>query len=575
MTSNNRSLILENFLNKVELDKAIWVFSIIGLIVYANSLGGEFLWDDIAQIIASNLTNSVGNLPSIFKTGQANIFYRPVFLSWLTIIRSISGDGVFLFHFSQLFLHITNTVLIFLIFKRFLGDKTSFLLSLVFLVHPMNVEAVAYISAVSDPLFVFFGLSSFLLMVRQNIGLLRFSSAVILILLSVLTKEVGLTILLMIIIYRFIFVKRNRENVILSALFAFVPLIFYALLRFGIAKVYFSKVHYAAIAQLPFSQRLISVPKIAYFYLATFLAPINLSVAQHWVVRSINLYDFVLPLLFDLLFLAIIFYSVYTLAKDNRATLVQLIFFSLWFLIGMSPFLQIIPLDMTVAERWFYFPMIGLLGIVGILLRSITVKGTINSRTITGLTVVIVLVFSARSVVRNINWSDAYSLFKHDINISKNSFDVENNYGYQLLEKGQLEEAIAHFKRSIELSPEFSGSYVNAGIAYMQKGNHNNAEVHLLKALEKDGGNYYAFNALIYNYLLMHEYKPAKGWAEYSLQTYANDPQFLLFLALAEDYLGNHEIALEYARKSYSLYPTRQSANILNQLLSNQKIIFE
>src|SRR5471030_2610944 len=71
------------------------------------------------------------------------------------------GNGSLLpFHIFQLSLYLISVLLIYLIFLKFFGSKIAFLLSLIFLTHPVNEEIVAYIGDLQDVLFFFFGVSS-------------------------------------------------------------------------------------------------------------------------------------------------------------------------------------------------------------------------------------------------------------------------------------------------------------------------------------------------------------------------------------------------------------------------------
>ena len=131
----------------------------------------DFVWDDIVQIVQNGDIYSIKNIPGLFSTGNLGIFYRPVFYSTLAVLYSLSKLETFLYHFFQLSIHISNAVLVFLLFKRFIEKRLAFLLSLLFLIHPINAEAVVFISAVSDTLFVFLGLLALqLLMKKQDLN---------------------------------------------------------------------------------------------------------------------------------------------------------------------------------------------------------------------------------------------------------------------------------------------------------------------------------------------------------------------------------------------------------------------
>src|SRR6266700_2801169 len=93
------------------------------------------------------------------------------------------------FGMASLIIHITDTFLLFFLLKRFFNRTLALFLSLVFLVHPLQVESVAWIAAADNPLFFLFGISALLLSVKDRVSLKRLIGLCCLLLLSLLTKE--------------------------------------------------------------------------------------------------------------------------------------------------------------------------------------------------------------------------------------------------------------------------------------------------------------------------------------------------------------------------------------------------
>src|SRR5579872_7079943 len=96
-----------------------WIIG-VGLIVYANSLFGGFIWDDKTYIINNpqihNINWSLLFAKNIFNSAG---FYRPIPALYFAILYAVSGNMSFLYHFVQVGLHITNVILLFLLFKKF------------------------------------------------------------------------------------------------------------------------------------------------------------------------------------------------------------------------------------------------------------------------------------------------------------------------------------------------------------------------------------------------------------------------------------------------------------------------
>lgn len=467
--------------------KLILILTAVGLLIYFNSLFNGFVWDDEEQILKNDLVHSVLNVPAFFTTStfngggnstQTGVYYRPVMMTVFSVIYQAAGPKPFLFHLFQIGLHITNAVLVFLIFRAFFKKYPAFFLSLIFLVHPVNTESVVYISALQDTLFLFFSLMALYFTLKGNdknrsgnlviVGLTLF--------LALISKEVAVVTALIILFYRVLFNKKDNLNYLITTSLIVAA---YIILRFIVAKIFFIPFKIAPIVQLDLIGRLLMIPAILVHYLGLFVLPLNLAVMQHWVYKQVTIPGFFLPLVIILIFFAV---SLIIFMKTKSRVF---LFFFLWFLIGIFPYLQIFPLDMTVADRWFYFPIIGLLGLIGVM---INMKPALSKYFISGL-LVLAFLLSIRTVVRNRDWKNGLTLYSHDIIISRNSYDLENNLGVELYRVKRYREAKIHFERSTQLSPTWWINWNNLGVSYEQLGDLKKYEDCLKKSM--DNGDYY------------------------------------------------------------------------------------
>lgn len=549
--------------------RVFFLFFCIGYSVYSASLIGDFIWDDEYQLIYTPITYSVRNIPTILVTGQLDIFYRPALFIYLTIIHHIFGLNPLPFHFFQVLLHVANTFMVFILLKKLLDRKISFLLSLIFLIHPMNVEGIAHISAAGDPISTFFGLIAFHLMLPDKLSFKRMITAGIVMLFSLMGKETALLIICIIVLYRFLFTK---HPFIKSFIFTVIPVFLYAFMRFGVAKTYFTQLNFIPIAELSLVERIINIPKIALFYISTFFFPLHLSIAQNWMVRSINRTDFLLPLIIDLFFLVGMGTIVWRNYKKNPGAFKKYLFFFLWLLGGISMYFQIVPLDMTVGERWFYVPMIGLLGFIGIFLKELKIKNRKLILVGSFVYLIIVIMLSYRTLMRNSNWLDDYSLFSHDIRVTQNSFDLEYNYGYQLVVQGRLDEALPHIKKAIKLSPKYTVPPAIAGSIYLRKGDYEKAIHYYNHSLSLDGENYAALYGLIHVFLLKGDNNSALTVSKQALEIFPKDPFMTTLSAIAEYSLGNKEKALLLAKYSFSVNRAQFHRQVYYNILRNKEI---
>ncbi|OGK18196.1 hypothetical protein A3G67_01110 [Candidatus Roizmanbacteria bacterium RIFCSPLOWO2_12_FULL_40_12] len=556
----------------------ILLIVLLGFIVYVNSFFNGFVWDDELQIVKNPLIRSLDNVLTFFKGGTAyvegqgtlgGLYYRPLSTLFFALLYVIFGLNSAAFHIFQVLIHIASSVLLFFVFKKFLGDKISILLSTVFLVHPMNVESVAYLSSLQTTLSFFFGIFALYLSLRSsNVSYKRLAIICFLLLLSLLSKESGILFLFFVICFFFIYNRRALLRVLYGTISV---LIFYSLLRFGYAKKFTVSYPIFPISRLDLPHRLLHAPQAFLYYLSTFFFPRDLAVSQYWIFKSIDFLNFFLPLMISLSFLIFVVVAGFIMFKKKSKLFSVYVFFTLWFLISMLLNLHIIPLDMTVADRWFYVSMAGLLGFSGAIMSFFTkTKKKLNT-----IVLVVFILFlaglSIRTVVRNADWNSNRTLFFHDITVSKDSFDIENNVGAIYASEGKWDKALAHFKNSARLAPYRAEVWNNLGAIYQIKGDVQQAKRDYEQAISIGQENT-AYGNLA-QILYYHENsETAYYFILRALKKHPLNAKLWFYLSLIEYDKGNYQKALEAASLSYSLEPNILNREIYTHLQKNEPI---
>jgi len=476
----------------------------IGFIVYFNCFFNGFIWDDEEQIVNNHIVHSIKNIPAFFSGSTFNtggtgslvgIYYKPLMNVVFSLLYSVFGNRPLFFHLFQVALHLINSIIIYWLFKNFLPLWLSFFLSLIFLIHPFNVETVVYISALQEPLFLFFGLLALLSIIKiaEERRPFLLLVPVSFLLFSILAKETGLVFVLIIFIYLFIF---KKGWLFPYSILTFILLNLYFVLRLGLANIPFSSQYLSPITRVDLTTRLLSIPKIVYFYFNTFLFPKDLAIAQQWVVNKINVADFYWPLIFDCLIFAFFAYFVFLAVKKfNNYPAKALIFFFCWFIISLCFHCQIFPLDMTASDRWFYLPMVGLLGMTGTIVGFPLFNKDgefIKKRGLLFILTILIALLSVRTIIRIFNWHNGLALFSHDIKISKDAFDLENNLGVELFRVNKINQARIHFENSTKLAPYWWTNWNNLGAVYEKRGDLIRAANYYKQAI-KNGDYYLAY----------------------------------------------------------------------------------
>jgi len=436
------------------------------------------------------------------------------------------------------------------------------------------VESVVFIAQTVSPLLFLFGISAVVLSLRDEISLKRAGIISSLLLLSFLTKETGFLFLFIILLYRVLVKKNNMFIVFMSGLLA---MLLYCAMRFGIAGIYLVKVPSVSIARLPLIERLINIPAIIFYYLKIVFFPARMAIDQDWVIQRIDFPNLYFPLFIDFLFFSFLLLIGAYVLKVNKKAFRFFLFFFLWFLAGLAMHIQLFPLDMTVADRWFYFPFAGLLGTIGVGIESIKFSH-INLKKIGYMSVVSVLVLLAvRTMVRNTNWYDMITLFTHDSNIY-DSYDIENDIGVEYTLNKQYDEAAKHLEKSVAMLPETDNLY-NLGKVYEELGNRQKAKEYYAKALQAKSSTKlvtdwsHTYEALAGVLLYTDPPQKALAFITSAVTNYPDSGELWEYLAITEYRLHNQQEALAVAAKAKALLQTENISTIYMLIQTRQPII--
>ncbi len=562
--------------------------------VYASALNNQFVWDDEEQVVNNAVIRDWNNFPLIFTSstfyaggaGLSGGFYRPLVTLSYFWNYSYWGLNPFGYHLMQLLFHCANSFLIFYLVKKILADNkkknaafAAFAVALLFAVHPANVESVAYIGSIGEVVYAFFSLLAMIFIASSLdpagnvIKPKTFWLSFLMVFAGLLAKETAVIVLILMPAYILLFSRPSRllfVKLLAGSAAAFGSYLF---LRLAVANIQAVPQHYAPIYYAPLWQRLLTLPQEVFSYLGILFFPKDLSISRHFLVASVSDSLF-LPLLALLILIsaAVLFYFYRTKSK-------VFLFFLLWFAITLAPVLNIIPLDMTMAERWLYFPAIGMLA--ALIVAVFDFFGA-RLKFVLPLIFICALLLGVRSIVRNNDWDNGLALYSHDIAIAQKispqgSFDLENNYGVELFRAGFYGRAGERFKRSISLQPQWASSQNNYGAVLEKEGDLDGAlEQYRIAA---DMGYYLAYENAAGVLIKTKKYTDAKNFLEESLVKLPNNGKLQYYLAFlyAADNIDN---AADSKQKAAYLLervlradPQNQQAHYLYLILQNGKSV--
>lgn len=555
----------------------IYIIIAVGLFVYFLSFFNGFVGDDAGQIVNNLATHSVANIPKLFFGGTfyngdihnaSSLYYRPLMATIFTIIYSLFAATPFWYHLLQLCLHICNAIFVFFILKSFFDRHMSLLLALLFLVHPMNVEAVAYASDLQDVLFFFFGAWAFYFSIRMVGSSRKWVYIYFLLVLSLLSKEVGILFVAMIGIYVILYQRQFVKHWVLTSM---ATLGSYAFLRIGLAhQIALASVQtYSPITQAPLYVRLLNIPSIFIYYLKTAFLPLHPAISQQWLVTKATTSSFYLPATVALLVLGCFILFGYHIFQKHSRFFTPYLFFLSWLLAGILFHLQMVfVLDATVADRWFYFPMLGLLGMIATIVQYVMESSSSKQRiyaVLVGVAFIVLFGFAIRSVVRITNFHDNYSFASSDINYAGGSSLLEGVLAKELVERGRYHQAELHALRAVQLDSKGAQEWDVLAVVYDRSGEVQKAKDAYIRSL-KNGVNFETVQNYALFLLINDNLQYTEGYLHRALQLYPTDGYLWQLYALLENVLGRDSQAVDAAAKAVQYDPNDLTKTIYAQL---------
>lgn len=530
----------------------LFIIPCITFLIYYPALYGGFFSDDYGQIVNNIYIRSLGNTAQFFQGGTfyfdgadglGGMYYRPLMTLAYSIVYHLFGLNAYYFHLIQLGLHIINGYLVYLLMDRLLKDKLiSLIMSALFLMHPVNVEAVSYIADFQDVLSFLFGVGAVVYVLDSRFSISRMGVSLLLIFLSLMSKETGIVyIVVLYLVYELFHSKKFAPHLLKFFGAVLVSVVFYIFMRCGVGGICLVSAT-EPMGSMSFFNRVMHIPIVLQYYLHILFYPSRIAVLQQWHLTQYTLQNFIIPLIeTSIVFLSLILIpfgmykwrnrlnpSILTRWFDTPGYGRVYVFFFLWIFVGLIPYIHLIPLDAIVADRWFYMPIVGVLGLAGSLIVTFGIQR--NSYLI-GIMIVSLIVFGGRSYVRNLDWADHLRLYARDSRVSPGSGSLENNYGAELVKAGRYREAEARFRSAVSINPKNPIFWSNLGEMAERRGDSDEALEYYSRSV-KEGKWPFAFERYYLLLLKSGKFEDASDFLELvAIPTFPHHTLFQRYLS--------------------------------------------
>ena len=439
------------------------------LLAYFPALRGGMLWDDDGHVTKPFLRSADGLWRIWFDLGATQQYY-PLLHTAFWIEHGLWGDAVLGYHLVNVVLHVGAALLLVAIVRRLgLGETAGWVAGALFALHPVSVEAVAWISEQKSTLSAVFYLASALVYLnfdRTRKGSL-YAAALLLFVMALLAKSVTATLpaaLLLVIWW-----QRGRLDWKRDAL----PLLpwFGIGAASGLFTAWVEKTYIGANGSdfaLSFLDRLLLAGRVICFYFSKLILPVNLMFFYpHWTVDAGQWWQY----LFTLGVLAVLGVFIWL---GKRAPLTAALFF-IGTLFPVLGFFNVYPFVYSwVADHFAYLASIGVIVPVAVLAaKRLPVAA------------VLTVILAVLTWQETREYKDVETLYTETLARNPNSWISHNNLGNFLLDKpGRLNEAVGHFKAALQLKPDSGEPHNNLGSAYSRQGRLRDAIAEFQTALK-------------------------------------------------------------------------------------------
>ena len=472
--------------------KIIWVISALILFAtflsYCSSLNNQFTnYDDTVHFLERRDIRAlnVANLRNIFTT-TINRTYIPLTTLSFAIEYHLFGYNEFVYHLDNLLLHLGVTILVLIFFINVgVPLKGAAFAALLFGIHPIHVESVAWVTERKDVLYSFFymlALVCYLSYLRRGSNG-KYLLVFVFSLLSMLSKPMALSFPLILILCDVFYGRKIKPKILLEK----AP--FFLMTFLVVWKTY--SLH-ARMPAIEFSRSLLVWIWTFVFYPVKFLFPVSL-VPIYVLPEPISLFN--LSYSFALIVFITVIVVLIRLRNNKYFTFAFFFYFlSIFFLFRFDNMADI----NIVADRFMYLPSLGFCLLIGCLLGEGIKRLKASKKSVRSIGYAAIVFFFLTLSWKTFNqcnvWKDSLTLwnFVEGVYVNSNAEKspqlaiVYNNKGQIYGEQDLNELAVEYFNKASKVAPHISKTYNNRGNIYFKEEKYKIALVDFNKALAID-----------------------------------------------------------------------------------------
>ncbi len=537
---------------------------ILTTLSYFNTLNNSFVYDDNTYVVENKQIRSIANISMAFIStyppdAKEQGLYRPLVTVSYIVDYALWGLNPKGFHLANLILHILTSIIVYLLALEIIKTQwPSAVVGIVFALHPVHTEAVTWVVGRAEVMAGLFYFLAFLFYIKAgnspSFKNRQFISSNIFYFLALLSKEIAVTLPILLFAYDYFFFHRQRSAEIIELLkkryLSFIILTFiYIIIRFAVLGAIGPQKNLSFAPDVGLYERFLTIIVVIGYYMRLLFLPFNLTV------------DYVFPKIASLS-LPVFIYGGILLVSIGITVLLykrsKMLSFSIaLFFITLLPVMNIIPIGELIAERFLYIPLISFALLIGISTDYFFIRFSSKFlRIIISIPLIFLAAFySLLTISRNYDWKDAFTLWKATIYTMPASSVAHNNLGVEYVKKEEHIDAIVEYKKAIELSPKYSHALTNLGDAYLKIGLIDEAIDFYKKAIEAEPDYSIAYNNLGFAYFEKGLYKEALSEYKKAIKLNSKDPLFYNNLGNLYASMKRYDDAIAEYKRAISIDP--------------------
>jgi protein O-mannosyl-transferase len=555
-------------------------------VAYVATLQFEFVYDDKAQIVGNQLIEHWRFVPYYFhmqvwahiNPHQAGNYYRPVFMIWMRVNQALFGDHPFGWHLTTVLMHVFATFFVYKLARRLSArEDVSLITALIFGLHPAHVEAVAWVSGVTEALFAILLISSFLWFLDWREGRRNARAySLLLFALAIFSKETAVLMMPLVFVYEWVYPRESDASLRRRFWTALRPAVPYLAITCGYLYVRGLALNglFHPVTPLDRTTILLTIPSVLWFYVKLLFVPIGLSAFYDTpYVRSANLHQFWLPL-FGVMAFALVLFAWWWKTRDRLVAFASaLLVLPLLPLMNFSVFFT----GEIAHDRYLYIPSIGFALLIALALvrvrriwRNGVTSGALRFSGGVAITCGITLVLLVLTISQSLYWANNLVLYNRGVQIAPGNNLALNNFANELEERHMYPQAITAYKEVLSRNPNFYLSNYNLGYVLYEDGQWKQAAYFLRRAATLDPTDAETFYHLAQCEMQLDQLVLAEADLHRAIATDPRllGPRYTLGLLLKQQ--GRDKDALDWFRAELSKNPNDADARKQVTELSGQ-----